>query len=361
MARRKKPAGAAETGDAWLDSDPVEIPRPGAPATEQTARRARTLRGYVWAAIWAVPVLLLLNLVTLAQTFGPRPAAETNVTMTSPPSKAVALQAVTTWLEQPDSPLPGGRIVDWESVRTVPNPELDDPEDNAAQPTIEVHTVRLASTGGQLWSAQVSTATTPAGSVPIGQPALAMTAPAGTSAATIDRWPRHDPTSPSEAVHTAVNSWARAYFGTDPQLLRQTVGDTRADVSYVPLAGADAAEVSVGDAAGIWDGTGRANTNQAPEAMIVAVEVATTWGGATTTPATPAAGSVRTEDLPTIAFDVLVTGTDTAAPRVVAWGAPGSGELLTPWSNAIPGATLAAQPSWAPPTPTATPTPEPSR
>ena len=39
---------------------------------------------------------------------------------------------------------------------------------------------------------------------------------------------------------------------------------------------------------------------------------------------------------------MLVTGADTAAPRVVAWGGPGTGPTLVPFGNAVPADTHAA-------------------
>jgi hypothetical protein len=76
-----------------------------------------------------------------------------------------------------------------------------------------------------------------------------------------------------------------------------------------------------------------------PTTMAVRVELAITWpsaeptsqtAGPTTPPAEPPDAAAR------VAFDVLVTGADTAAPRVVAWGGPGTGPELTPFRNAVP-------------------------
>ena len=56
---------------------------------------------------------------------------------------------------------------------------------------------------------------------------------------------------------------------------------------------------------------------------------------------------------PPVTFDVLVTGADTAAPRVVAWGGPGTGPTLVPYGNAVPADTTPAQATevvtWEPP------------
>ena len=59
---------------------------------------------------------------------------------------------------------------------------------------------------------------------------------------------------------------------------------------------------------------------------------------------------------PPVAFDVLVTGADTAAPRVVAWGGPGTGPTLVPFGNAVaagthtrPHRSSTAAVTWRPP------------
>ena len=57
-------------------------------------------------------------------------------------------------------------------------------------------------------------------------------------------------------------------------------------------------------------------------------------------------------------FDVLVSGADTASPRVVAWGGAGTGPSLTKYGNAIVGLDLVKeeeqQATDAPTDPTAT-------
>jgi len=126
----------------------------------------------------------------------------------------------------------------------------------------------------------------------------------------------------------AVQAWAAAYTSGDPAALRLTVGDPDPARGYLPLTGVAAADTTVGP-----------STVLDPATVAVRVELAITWptaepaGSATaavTSPAEPPAAAAK------VAFDVLVTGADTAAPRVVAWGGPGTGPELTPFRNAVP-------------------------
>ena len=59
-----------------------------------------------------------------------------------------------------------------------------------------------------------------------------------------------------------------------------------------------------------------------------------TWD-VTRTTELPGTAAAKTTSGQSVSFDVLVTGADTAAPRVVAWGGPGSGPTLVPFGNAV--------------------------
>ena len=157
-------------------------------------------------------------------------------------------------------------------------------------------------------------------------------------------WPGRPAAPAPESVTAAVRAWAAAYTSGDPAALRLTVGDPDRARTYLPLTGVAAATPAVG-----------ASTVMDPSTVVVRVELAIRWTAAE--PAGPATSPATADPPPPppVAFDVLVTGADTAAPRVVAWGGPGTGPTLVPFGNAVaadstrPTAPAPVGPTTAPP------------
>ena len=124
-----------------------------------------------------------------------------------------------------------------------------------------------------------------------------------------------------------INAWAAAYTSGDPGSLLQVTGDPDTSHSYMPLTGVKFTSVDASQAAEVWGDAKPKAGADAPPAMVVRVDVDLYWleRGETAAPA-----DLSDEQVSPASFDVLVERTDTASPVVVAWGAAGSGELLTP-------------------------------
>src|SRR5699024_6856148 len=142
-----------------------------------------------------------------------------------------------------------------------------------------------------------------------------------------------------QVVPDVVTSWAQAFTSGDPDKLRLATGDPDGSHSYMPLSrvslvGSDVTAVAVPKDQ-LTD-QGKAPDN--PSSLVVRVSLALQWGSG------PAegqeSGQEQVPESSRVTYDLLLTGTDTASPRVVAWGGPGSGPGLTPYANAVTGRSL---------------------
>ena len=136
----------------------------------------------------------------------------------------------------------------------------------------------------------------------------------------------------------AVNAWARAFTSGDPAQLRLLVADEDATHSYVPLPAVELLEAEVLGAAPAPDAvTADADGRSVdPDILMVRADLILGWPGQKTQDRNPA-------DFASSTFDLLVVGTNTASPRVVAWGGPGAGPTLTQYGNAAAGVEINAR------------------
>jgi len=239
---------------------------------------------------------------------------------------------VTDWLSRDPSPVPGARLLTWDTYTVLPEAVVEPGQQAAVLPTLESHQLTIRAKTGALMTVELLVAIAEDGQTSaVGSPSLTSNAPVTDEALSASTpWPGMATDSASEPVVRAVESWAAAFTGSDPVTLRQVVGDPDATRAYVPLWGPTSTKANVSTSAWVMDRSGE--TPVRTSNMLVQVALELTW---------PDQG--ENQDPPRAMYDLLVVGADTAAPRVVAWGGPGTGPILDPYSNAIPGRDLTTQ------------------
>jgi len=328
--------------DSWW-SDVEAAPKDEVASLKRVARRYKAARWVlVGVLVWA-PLATLAAATTLAQNQSLKNGDPVELVE---PGRAEATVAVTTWLVGDRTPLPGGVVVSYDGAQLVPWVDGDAGNDGKLPGyDLWVHTFTVAASDlTSMFTSEVTVAVSDVlGVVVVSAPSLIPVAATSTELRVEDGWPGFDPVSPSQSVRDALTGWVKAYTSGDPTALRLAVGDGDPDHGYVPLAGVVDAVVDV-RFAGVPAG------DRTKSMMVVAVTLTVSRDGALTGVGHTKGGVFD--------VDVLVVGADTAAPRVVAWGGPGTGGLLVPYQNAVLPSrstpTLWNHPN--PPQPTPTPT-----
>lgn len=294
------------------------VPRTDLDLREKNIRKAKVIKWLLVVLLCAVPLSLfagcqaqisssdLSKKVTAAQS----ESASQQVSLTvSDPGKFAAYQSLQAWLASVPNPLPGGQIVSWDgSVKPA--------DFTTSKVSRMTENFTVVDGAGRGYTAAFQVAIDPRGGAQtVAGPSLVPVISAATDGWAQDQtpWPGIQAnTQVSDSVSAAVNSWAKAYTSGDPDQLRLAVGDTNAADSYVPMSGVASVETQA---------TASTTTK---EGLVVRAQVVLHWAGR----------SANTSTQP-LEFDLLVLRADTAAPQVVAWGAPGSGLTAKPYQNAI--------------------------
>ena len=345
MARKQK-----SQEETWWE-EPVEVPRADLPPAKKLKNRRKWYKRLVWTSIFMVGPALLAVFVLAA---GAGNQAAPIVSGGPPETQADAIVAVKKWIAQKPSPLPNGEVVAWDSYRK--SGLLTGKEAIEGVDRLEVHTLTLSGVNGSLFKTTIQLAVGKTiGTVIIGQPTLIPVAPGaetGGFQSSLTPWPTFARSTATEGTETAIKVWAEAFTSGDPAKLLNSVGDSRNGVSYVPMSGLTLSteNVSLGDVGAIWGKDQSPNDQGAvPERMIVSVTFEGQWTGTVVAVA---------EQLPIFTYDLLIDRTNTASPKVVAWGGRGTGAWLKPYSNAVSGRVVAAPE--APTTPGTSPTTDPA-
>jgi hypothetical protein len=316
MALKKKTSKEAQL---WNPELLEEVPTDKSSEGKRASSR-RLIRWYVMGACVLFPVALLGSLSGWMEASAYKPAVE--APSISSPAKGAAMKAVTAWVSTNPSPVPGGVVQSWDGFKRLETVVLDN---GKPSPTIEIHTMTVISSTGNLYTTSIQMSYSDTSGVQvIGAPSLMPYAPDGTIVAGMP-WPGKKSVSAPESVNDAVEVWANAYTSGNPSTLRQTVGDPEQAHAYVPLSGIKSIKsVAILEAAGKPTDAEEKEGVRSPENIVARVTFEVLWAGQTT-------GTSK------ITYDVLVAKANSGSPVVVAWGGPGEGFSLEPFSNALIG------------------------
>lgn len=334
MARKSKktvnePDVLGSAAASSLDEDLLRV-NIAAPSALLHQRSSKFRRRLVWIVVIACGLgsLATLNIIMNPPVQKVVASQVESMDVNSSLGKNAAYDSLTRWLKASPSPLPGGRVVSWDGFEEikagVAKSESDRPAD--AQ---ELHTFTLAVSGEQSTSFYTGTVLVSVdkarGGVTAAVPSLLPRLPASTDGWSTQIWAGYETTSASDAVSESVGAWSKAFTGT-PAELRLYVGDKNADHAYIPLSGARVLGAQVTNAAyAPKDGV----KEQSPSLIIARVELTIAWGALTGGPDDNKGSRVQ--------YDVLVEEANSASPRIVAWGAAGTGPQLKTYGNAVSG------------------------
>ena len=334
MFKRGKRKDAIEATGVW---DPTEVEHsdqegPSALAADRFTRSQRALRWariMVWTAVFATPLLILANLLAVGEILfasKPEPVAQAS---TDSPNKAAAQTAVEQWLSADDAPIPGGRVLSWDRSDVIRAPgDVEQPNGKPKfMPGLERHELSVVDSSGATYTAEVQVAYSDVqGAQVLGTPALIPQIPGDESGlAQTDPWGMVTTVSAGESATSAAKAWADTYFSGDPSRLKLLIGDGDQNRGYMPMPKGRVVAASV-ERAALLPGTEDTEENKKnPPALMVRLKVQVDYSGGSDTQA------------PSFTYDLLMRGTDTAAPRVTAWGGPGSAPSLEDYENGVAG------------------------
>lgn len=353
MAKKQKNQDApASTLDLLDETDHSPfVDNPAAPEIARQRRSQQTMRR--WFQI--VAALVILGFLTVAMKtcteIAKPPETVDSLDVSSSVGKPVAVDELVRWLEADPAPVEGGRMVSWDGVEIIPVPEEQDPEDvdpNIPNYATEIHHFTVVDAKGRVYAAFVTVRSNPTlGAVVVAAPSIMPVAPSADKGdwGAVTPWYGYSASQAKEPVVRAVDTWAAAFTGGDPEELRLVVGDGDSTRSYMPLGAASDGKATI-IASGLKLTSPDGGKVEDPSMMLVRVEIRASLNGQPTSTYSPSELTGREP----IVFDVLVQGADTASPRVVSWGAPGTGPSLEPYSVGISGRDIGA----------ATATPEPT-
>lgn len=349
----------ADIADEFFQRDLVEEPTDTAELYRKRQKRSKWLRVYMYAVLlFLFPVSALVNFIHVGNTVGNQEPVDIDTTATHSPHKAMAVQEVTSYLNQDPAPLPGVSLSGWDYVESTSNGKLalensdNQPEDFdealAEAVSHETHYLSLVSETGALYTASVEVAFSDTDGAWVTAP-VSVTSQAPASSDTMissgDTFPGRAPVSGNTTdIESAVQSWSESYFSADPVRLKQAVGDGSDNTAYMPMPKAANTSVSVNSMAVADEATFNEEQEQFDH-LLARVTITVTWPDASN----GIAGLVNSSDeessdeeaaeaeehVAEFSYDVLLFGADTATPQVVSWGPVGSSDDLAEFSNGI--------------------------
>jgi hypothetical protein len=337
-----KPGRLAKKGRSvplqWNYQDDL-VPRAGLPDADKMAKRQKWLRRYVKSSVYLLPLVLVLSMFVALSNVHPRTTAPaSNGSASSSPGRTVATLDIEQWLAETPSPLPGATIQSWDGAKDIAPAPVKVEAGQTAPVTwtaeLDTFTLIVPTPTPTVYSAVLEVALKPGGGASaLGGPSLTVEPPTDTTSGWATGAPWSGITSTgtvTPAVQSAIDGWLAAFASGSSSQLRLAVGDTRSSVYYVAMAGiASATDTAVAEATRVAPNAAPTATSTNHSAEIVEVTVSLLWKGEKA----PAFGSSTSG--PQTTMDLLLERADTAAPVVVAWGAPGSGPGLVPYQNAV--------------------------
>lgn len=344
--------------DEFFQRDLVEEPTDTAELYAKRQKRSKWLKVYVLSVLYFLfPMSVLVNFIYVGNMVNSREPVAVETTHAYSPHKALAIQEVTSYLSQDPTPLPGVKLSSWEYVETTSDGKQavedaeEQPEDLdealAEAVSHETHYLSLVSETGSLYTASVEIAysdmdgawiTAPVSVTSQTPPASNVTMSGG------DIFPGRTQISGNTTnIESAVQTWSESYFSADPGRLKQAVGDGRDNTSYVPMPKAADVSVTV-DAMAVADDATFNEEQEQYDLTIARVTLLVTWpdvndgiAGLVNKPDDEKTDEDADESdhVAEFSYDVLLTGSDTATPRVVSWDHAGAAESLREFSNAL--------------------------
>lgn len=313
------PDAVSESQERFWAQD-IEVPRADLEGIQRNQRKQAFRRGVVYVTM-AAGIFGLAGGCNASNRMDAFEEKQANQQVASAgqdsAGRFAATQAIEQWLDSSPSPLPGGRLLNWTGATQLSS-QTKDSNGNETDRAVhrELNTFTVVDGVGRGYSASVLVAYTDDGQVSVlSDPSIIPRVISSNSDfAGGEFWPGLDASPISDSGQTAVQTWADAYTSGNASELRQVVGDPDASHIYVPISGITSTSVKVEASAKVKEG------------VIAQVTVTSKWSGRKYQDNADAKPAV---------YDVLIKGADTAAPRVVAWGPPGSGPTLKPYSNAI--------------------------
>lgn len=329
---RRKSKNPAASWTGWEDAE--ELPRADLPDGQKLARTNKRLDRYIRFCAIAFPVLVIVVFFAWTTTLGEEDPVE-------PPGgsdrvRAEARLALQQWLADETSPLTGGYIVDWHETVSLPYEQSeDDSEDDEGTRLYSVRFIvakapqfdedgRQLAIGPDMYFADVLVATNSAQSVAVlHDPSLEIMPPAfEQELRETSPWVGVERANVTPEIEDAVRVWAETFTSGTPQELKSLVDDSRDGYSYIPLIGFTLESARINAAGQLWVGDFDEDASRPPR-VVVSVSL------------TARDSDTECEECDaTITYDLILDRADTAAPRVVAWGPPGSGVTLEPHQNA---------------------------
>ena len=361
----------SSTADEFFGREILEAPTDTAELYSTRTKKARRLRfGLIAIVYFGFPLMLLINLIYIAQEVSTDGAVAVEATQTYSENKPLAIQEVQEYLEQDPPPLPGVTLSGWDYVETtfdgakrLENSDMSDDEVAQELPeavTYETHYLTLTSETGAFYTAAVEIASSQVSGAwvtsPVSVTSQAPPSDDGQSNSSESFPQRESITEGRDDIEAAAASWAENYFSADPEALKQAVGDGRDETSYMPMPEAEDIEVSVEEMVASNDAEYDDDSDRY-DRLLARVSVIVTWPNADE----GIAGLVEANDedddsesdagdddkdveehVAEFSYDVLVDSADTATPVVTAWGPAGSAEELKDYGNAISHRTIEA-------------------
>ena len=312
-------------------------------AKVKKAGRYKWLRRGVWLSIFMTPVLLIAVAAWYVEAQNPEPAAvpPTSLQINDSIGKDKATTTVRDWLVSEPQPIPGGQLLSWNGFTTQKKPAIVDEENRETAAGVfvpdwnkETHYFSVRAANGTLFRVTVEvdadrTLGARVTSIPSFEPLM----PEVTSGwkDSPEPWFGYQSTQVTENVTASVNDWLAAYVSGNPATLRNIVGDQDADHFYMPMSGIQTAKATVERVAYKPSDAPDAPAIENPDMVIARIKVNLLWNGQV---------QPTLESFAEMSYDLLIQDANTASPRIVAWGGPGSGPELNPYQNSVTGITL---------------------
>lgn len=324
--RSSKTKGSVKNSASWLN-EAEEVPSEAGMKYTRRTFTAKTWKNLMLVALWLLPLSFLGNVVSLSSLLeedAPPTVQDTNTS----PNKAIAMEGVSKWLKSEPSPVPGGTLLSWDSVSVLSQQGFKRDNSGAITentPGLEIHHLTVIQGNGVIFDTAVQIAASDTtGAKVIAAPSLTPRIPDSTSVQNVpEPWPGLTKATVTEHMTKSATMFAQALFSSDPAALRLAIGDTSEANNYMPMPKATVSNVSV-DMAAAADPKFDPSSGLPPKTVIARITVGVNW------PDIELDGKAA----PSMAYDVLMTGADAGAPRVVAWGPTGAGASLTEFGNA---------------------------